>query len=258
MEKKVPKRVVKRVGVFGHSFVELSQEHYIGKLNSLCPRVKFYAHGKAGSGTSWVVGALEATEKGKYDEIIIQTGVNEIAAFREKNAERQLARMERKLRKAIRIAKRKGAGRVLLVEATPWKGYKVWDKGKHVERWSEWKGEYTKEFNRMLGRLAEKDGVEVVRLYDLMEDGEEVGAMKKEYTKDCLHPNRRGQEAMAEAVAEAGYPEWVRGKKRLGEKERREIVERLLEPIKGRVLPKRLPGEGSGKEGEGKKKKAVR
>jgi lysophospholipase L1-like esterase len=196
-EGSVPRKIKKRVGVFGHSFVGHYNGHYTRKLNEFCPNVKFEAHGKGNNRVSWAVARLRRIKRGQYDEIIIHTGVNDIAGW-ETGLGKKLAELREKLQRAIKIAKNKGVGRIILVEATPWKGYGTWN---------EERGECTIEYNRILSELAKEEGVEVVELYDFMEG--EPGKLKEEYAGDSLHPNREGFEVIAKRIAESKYPQWV-------------------------------------------------
>jgi Txe/YoeB family toxin of Txe-Axe toxin-antitoxin module len=200
MEGKVPRKIEKKVGLIGHSFVAYSQEKYAGRLNEFCPSVKFSARGKGGSGMKWVILKLENAGRGQYDEVIIHSGVNEIAVFKPKSWEKQMRWTINGLREAIRLARKKGVKRIILIEATPWKGYPSWTQDK---------AEYTLEYNRRLaGIAADSADVELVKLYDKME-GEEPGAMKPGYTADGLHPNSEGLLAIVQEIAMTQYPEWI-------------------------------------------------
>lgn len=198
MKKRVPRKIRKKVGVFGHSFVATYNNYYTRKLNKFCPNVKFTAHGLKSSGISHVISELLGIRKGAYDEAIIHTGVNEIRAWKAETWEKFFERIQKKLKRAIKIARNKGVGRILLVEATPWKGYTTWNENN---------AEYTLRYNKLLAELAKDADVELVKLYDAMEG--KKGTLNDEYSEDSLHPNKKGYEAIAKIIAESKYPQWI-------------------------------------------------
>lgn len=255
MEKRIPKRVGMRVGVFGHSFVAYAGKYYTAVLNETCPKVKFSAHAKRGSGIGWVLGKLRQVRRGQYDEVIIHSGINDIAGFTPEKWERQMERTVGKLEKAVSLARRRGAKKIILVEATPWKGYESWNKDRAA---------YTIEYNRRMEEIARGAGdVELVKLYEMMEGGE-PGAMKEEYSIDGLHPNKEGLLEVAMEIARTQYPEWTE-EKEVPEVEtkaaRREKIEEAIERISehmGLHSPGReQKGEKSGGE-KGKGRRAIR
>ncbi len=224
-KERVPRKIEKRVGVFGHSFVASYHGLYTQKLNEFCPNVKFEEHGLKGSGVSHVIGELRKISFGQYDEAIIHTGVNEIKGWEEGTWEKSFERIRKKLESAIKIAREKGIGRIILVEATPWKGYPTW---------REKNAGYTLEYNKLLAELAKDKDVELVKLYDLMEG--EKGALKEEYSGDFLHPNKKGYEVIAKAIAESKYPQWI---------ELKGYVPLVSEPAKDAQKTVKTPAEGS-------------
>jgi lysophospholipase L1-like esterase len=224
-KRRVPRRIEKKVGIFGHSFVARHQNYYTKKLNEICPNVKFEAHGLRDSGVSWVISELLKIKRGQYDQAIIHAGINEIGAWKEETKEKSFGRIQKKLKRAIKIARNKGMGRILLVEATPWRGYVTWNEDR---------GGYTLEYNKLLAELAEDADVEVVKLYGLMDSGD--GRLKEEYSGDSLHPNIQGLEVIAKAIAESKYPQWIdigQGYVPLGSKSAKEASKSSETPVEG-------------------------
>lgn len=233
----VPRKIEKAVGVFGHSFVAGYHDYYTEKLNEFCPGLKFESHGIKSTGAAYVVGELEKIFWGEYDEAIIHTGINEIASWNKRTWKGKFKELGERLHKAIKIAREKGIGRIILVEATPWKGY---------PRWTAEKAEYTLEYNKFLARLAKDKDVELVKLYDLME-GEE-GALKKEYSGDSLHPNKKGYEVIAKAIAQSKYPQWI---------ELKGYVPLRDEPAKGVPKSAKIPAERETPVGNERKRRRI-
>ncbi|MBN1283350.1 MAG: SGNH/GDSL hydrolase family protein [Proteobacteria bacterium] len=146
----------------------------------------------------------EIVERG-YDEVILDVGVNDMASGR--TAED----MERKLVEICGELASSGVSRIIMLEATPWRGFKKWTDAKGME---------TLSFNRMLAdlstRLTEEYArrrlpteVELVRLYDAMENPCEPGELEFPTLYpdmiDWLHPSIEGLEVMAEQIVEQAF-----------------------------------------------------
>jgi lysophospholipase L1-like esterase len=200
----VPERA-KRVAVVGDSIVGYQNGYYTRKLNEYGLGVKFDQFGASGDTTEGMKKRLPGiVSSGKYSELILAGGVNDLAiggGGNEGNWKKNFQKFENNIREMIKIAKRNGIEKILLVEVAPWGG---------SQNSSAIKEERTLEYNRMLAKVAEETGAVLVPVHKIMEG--ERGKLKEQFTwlkkgneREWLHPGERGLEMIAKRIAEAGY-----------------------------------------------------
>ncbi len=200
----VPLRA-KRVAVVGDSIVGFQGGYYTRKLNEYGLGVKFDQFGASGDTTEGMRRRLPGiVGSGKYSELILAGGVNDLAiggGGNEGNWKKNSQKFENNIREMIKIAKKNGIEKILLVEVAPWGG---------SQNSSAMKEERTLEYNDMLAKVAKETGAALIPVHKSMEGEkgrllDQFSGRRKDGAKDWLHPSERGLEMIAKRIAETGY-----------------------------------------------------
>ncbi len=200
----VPERA-KRVAIVGDSIVGFQSGYYARKLNEYGLGAKFDQFGESGESTDAMRRRLPGiVGSGKYSELIIAEGVNDLAkrgGGSEENWKKNLSDSEKNMREMITVAKRNGIERILIVEVAPWGG---------SDSSNALKEKRTLEYNTMLAKVAKETGAVLIPVYESMEG--EKGRLLERFTwrrkdgeREWLHPGERGLEMIAKRIAESGY-----------------------------------------------------
>jgi lysophospholipase L1-like esterase len=200
----VPERA-KRVAVVGDSIVGFQNGYYTRKLNEYGLGIKFDQFGVSGESTEAMKGRIRGIAgSGKYSELILAEGVNDLAkrgGGSEENWRKNLSGSEKNMREMVKVAKRNGIERILIVEVAPWGG---------SDNSNQLKEKRTLEYNEMLAKVAQETGAVLITVHKSMEG--EKGKLLEQFTgrrmdgaKDWLHPNEKGLEMIAKRIAESGY-----------------------------------------------------
>lgn len=195
----------KRVAIVGDSIVGFRNGYYTRKLNEYGLGIRFDEFGVSGESTEAMRKRLPGiVGSGKYDELIIAEGVNDLAkrgGGNEENWKKNLKDSETNIREMVKIAKRSGIERILIVEVAPWGGSE--NSGPLKER-------RTLEYNKMLAKVAQETGAVLIPVYNSMEGdrGRLLGhftGRRRDGSTDWLHPGDSGLEMIAKRIAEIGY-----------------------------------------------------
>jgi lysophospholipase L1-like esterase len=136
--------------------------------------------GISGQTTREIAARVDGCAKGA-DVLIVQGGVNDIAQ------RLPAAGAAENLRGIVRRGKELGL-RVAIVELLPWNGgYPAADRP-------------IRALNRRIGSIGRQEGVLVVQWYELLEDPQRPGRMRRRWTSDLAHPSVEGYRRLGEAV----------------------------------------------------------
>ncbi len=162
------------------------------KLEEYCPGVSVKHIGEKSRTIPWVRGQLEKVGPGKYEDLIVYVGVNDI------HNGRKLSDMEREIREIQEIALKRGFKKVIFAEVPPWEGY---------SRWIPESGERTGKFNEMLGKVAAEPGsiAQVAKTSGILLEKVPPELRGRLFGADGLHLSRDGQEVVARIIAESAY-----------------------------------------------------
>ena len=139
--------------------------------------------GLAGRRTDQIAGEVDRCAEGA-GALVIQGGTNDIAQGRTQ------AQAARQIRAMARRGKELGLA-VLVTEVIPWNS--------KIPRTIPLLGE----LNRRIARIAEEEGVGLVRWFGLLEDPDLPDQLARKYTVDGAHPTVEGHRILGRAAARA-------------------------------------------------------
>lgn len=145
-------------------------------------RLSFRNCGVFGERTDQIRERLETCSEGA-DALIVQGGINDIAR------DRPVGAAARDLRAMVREGLDAGL-EVAIAEVLPWNnGYP--EAAEPINR-----------LNREIGRIGKEEGVPVLPFYETLEDPDNPGRMKPEWTIDGDHPSIEGYKRLGELAFE--------------------------------------------------------
>ncbi len=157
------------------------------------PGMRFRNHGVGGERTDEILRRLDRAVAGA-DVVVVQGGINDVVQGR------AIALAARDLEAMVRHAK-EVAEVVLLTNVLPWNN--GWPAAEPVIR----------SLNELVERLADAEGVELLRFHETLEDPDAPGRMKAEWTSDGNHPSVEGHRRLGE-LAFRLTTGWVESRRR--------------------------------------------
>ena len=143
------------------------------------PRIEFRNFGVGGERTDEILARFDQAVEGGGDVLIVQGGINDVVqGVSPEVAIGYLSEM-------VRRGKESGLG-VVLVDVLPWN--KGWPDAEPKIR----------QLNDLIRDLGESEGLKVMPFHDTLEDPENPGRMREDWTPDGNHPSAEAHRLLAE------------------------------------------------------------
>ncbi len=157
---------------------ETSQYLYWAQARN--PGLECRNYGVGGERTDQVMARLPAALAGA-DVLVVQAGINDIVQGR------AIELAEDDLRSMVRRGKTAGL-RVVIADVLPWNN--GWPDADHRIR----------ALNDAIRRLGEEEGIRVLPFYDTLENPQQRGRMRADWTADGNHPSVAGHRRLGESA----------------------------------------------------------
>lgn len=211
------------VGIMGDSLSAraTSKGGYASYLQDYCPGLGIDTYGIGGQNTVQMANRFKKDIVDKtvgsyreYDDVIVFAGINDIAAidsdyiktghtWSEEMVDKHILGIIERLDAMYKEAKDSGM-RVIAVTITPWGKYKGKVTKYGQSHWSENSQRAIDAINFWL--LSKPENVDViVDAYSVLEDPNTPDTLKKDFTGDRLHLNKKGNVILAKEIYEVAY-----------------------------------------------------
>lgn len=167
---------------------------YARNLQTKVPGSRTFTFGYGGKQTGFIKKKMSLALDKNPSDIIILAGVNDIASGKSSK------HIQDNLKEMYDMAIEAGA-RVIAVKILPWHGRANSQGKEHIT------GEVNEWIDSYVSSLPRSDGHTVIQPIKLYSDNPDKYEMNSEYTKDRIHPNKKGKDMLAEIIADQAFGE---------------------------------------------------